>query len=100
MPNNKIGLIIKREYITRVRKKSFIIMTILGPLIMGGLIAGVAFLSGVDNEVRRIVVVDETGLFDNKFKNDENTTFLYQKEQVSVLRQQSKEQGYFGVLFI
>src|SRR5262245_59741135 len=97
---SKIGLIIKREYITRVRKKSFIIMTILGPLIMGGLIAGVAFLSAVDNEQRRIVVVDETGLFDQKFKNDENTTFLYLKEPVNVLREKSKEAGYFGVLLI
>ncbi len=35
----KISLIIKREYLTRIRKKSFIIMTILGPLLMGGLVA-------------------------------------------------------------
>jgi ABC-2 type transport system permease protein len=56
---SKIALIIRREYVTRVRKKSFIIMTILGPLLMGGMIAAVAFLSAVDNEKRRIVVVDE-----------------------------------------
>ena len=35
---NKIGLIIKREYLTRVRKRSFLIMTFLGPILMSGLI--------------------------------------------------------------
>ena len=37
---SKIGLIIKREYTTRIRKKSFIIMTILGPLLFAGLLFG------------------------------------------------------------
>ena len=97
---NKISLIIKREYITRVRKKSFIIMTILGPLLMGGMIAGVAFLSAVDNEHRKIVVVDETHLFNQKFKNDENTTFIYLDGPVDSLRSRSKEEGYFGILLI
>jgi len=97
---SKIALIIRREYVTRVRKKSFIIMTILGPLLMGGMIAGVAFLSAVDNEQRRIVVVDETHLFHEKFKNDENTTFLYLDAPVDSLRSRSKEEGYFGILLI
>ena len=34
---NKIGLIIRREYITRVRKRSFIIMAILGPILFASL---------------------------------------------------------------
>jgi len=97
---SKIALIIRREYVTRVRKKSFIIMTILGPLLMGAMIAGVAFLSAVDNEQRRIVVVDESHLFSQKFKNDENTTFLYLDGPVDSLRSRSKKEGYFGILLI
>ena len=42
---SKIPLIIQREYVSRVKKKSFIIMTILGPLLMGGLIAFFIYLS-------------------------------------------------------
>ena len=37
---NKIGLIIRREYLTRVRKKSFILMTLLGPFLIAGLMMG------------------------------------------------------------
>lgn len=97
---NKISLIIKREYLTRVRKKSFIIMTILGPLLMGGMIGLVALFSTVDNEKRKIVVVDDTHLFTGKFKSDENTTFIYQDASVDSLRAISAEEGYFGVLHI
>jgi ABC-2 type transport system permease protein len=97
---NKIALIIRREYVTRVRKKSFIIMTILGPLVMGGLIAGVVFLSSVDKEQRTIAVVDQTGLFGQLFKNDESTTFLYPTAPFDSLRRQSREKGYFGILLI
>ena len=47
---SKVGLIIRREYVSRVRKKSFIIMTILGPLLMGGIFASVFLLDKVDDE--------------------------------------------------
>ena len=42
---NKIFLIIKREYLVRVKKKSFIIMTILAPLLMAALIVAPVFLA-------------------------------------------------------
>lgn len=42
---NKTSLIIQREYLTRVKKKSFIIMTLLGPLLMGGFIAFYIYLA-------------------------------------------------------
>ena len=47
---NKIGLIISREYITRVRKKSFLIMSLLGPLLIIGFIWLTAFLNKNDKE--------------------------------------------------
>lgn len=60
---NIILLIIQREYLTRVKKKSFIVMTILGPLLMGGLIAGFAYLSmNQGDSISMIRVVDETGV--------------------------------------
>ena len=48
---NKISVIIKREYVTRVRKKSFIIMTILAPLLMAAII--IVPHSGTDDEPER-----------------------------------------------
>ena len=47
---NKIGLIISREYITRVRKKSFIIMSLLGPLLIIGFVWLTTFLTKNDKE--------------------------------------------------
>lgn len=97
---SKVGLIIKREYVTRVRKKSFIIMTILGPLLFAGIFASVFLLNKVDSERHTIVVVDNSGLFTGKFKSDEKLSFIYQQENVDSLRSKSKDLGWFGVLFI
>lgn len=62
---NKTKFIIKREYISRVKKKSFILMTIIGPLLFAGLIAAPVWLASLeDSEVKRIAVVDSSGVFD------------------------------------
>lgn len=66
---NKIGLIISREYVTRVRKKSFIIMSLLGPLLIVGFILLTAFLTKSDKENYEILVVDESHLFDSILRN-------------------------------
>lgn len=52
----KIGLVIAREYWTRVRKKSFIIMTFLGPVLFGGLMLG-AVLIGIHDDEKHLVRV-------------------------------------------
>jgi len=59
---NHLPLIIKREYLTKVRNKSFIIMTFLSPLIFVGIFALVAYLSSLNSDtVRKISVLDESG---------------------------------------
>ena len=73
---NKIKIIIKREYLTRVRKKSFIVMTILGPILICALWL-IPFLLQQTGETRaEIMVIDRTAeqlndqtlsLFKNKF---------------------------------
>ena len=68
---NKIGLIISREYITRVRKKSFIIMSLLGPLLIIGFIWLTAFLNKNDKENYEILVVDESHLSDSILRNSQ-----------------------------
>ncbi len=97
---SKIPLIIRREYLTRVRKKSFIIMTIVGPLLIGAIFSSVFLLNKVDNEKHTIAVVDQSHLFEGKFKNNDRLTFIYMNGRVDSARAKSKEAGYFGVLFI
>ncbi|MDT0557295.1 ABC transporter permease [Ichthyenterobacterium sp. W332] len=73
---NHLPLIIKREYLTKVKNKSFIIMTILSPLIMIALITVVAYLSQLNNNKKRTIsILDETGLVNEIFKNTENTSY-------------------------
>jgi len=57
---DKIWLIIQREYLTRVRKKSFLIMSLLAPLLLAGTTIGIAKLSG-SSEADVVAVRDESG---------------------------------------
>ena len=77
---NKILLIIKREYLSRVRKKSFIIMTILGPVLMAGLIlAPILLMDSSDEEKKEIWVCDENNLFESQFKDVDGTDYKFFK---------------------
>jgi hypothetical protein len=73
---NKIFLIIQREYLTRVRKRSFIVMTILGPILMAMLFILPVYLATRQDEKRQIQVIDETGWFSGKFEDTENYRFI------------------------
>ncbi|MCD4794947.1 MAG: ABC transporter permease [Bacteroidales bacterium] len=84
---NKIPLIIKREYLTRVKKKSFIIMTIVGPILMAALfIAPVWFATMDDDAVKVIEVYDKTGTYKDAFENSETITFQFIKEDNDSIR--------------
>ena len=57
---NKISVIIKREYVTRVRKKSFIIMTILAPILMAAIfILPTVFMMNQEGEHKKIAVIED-----------------------------------------
>ena len=90
---NKTLLIIQREFITRVRKKSFIIMTLLGPLLFAALIVGSSMIIGADDSKHHILIVDELGFFLEdevikyqlagidrpRFRNDDRISFEFRK---------------------
>lgn len=97
---NKILLIIQREYLTRVKKKSFIVMTILGPLLMVGLIVAQVWISTMPEEKQNIVVVDESQLFVNKMENSESQQFTYSKNSLSTEQQQFYKSEYNMILYI
>ena len=73
---NKILLIIKREYLTRVKKKSFVIMTILGPILMASVFIIPVYIAQLKGEIKKIGIIDETSLFYDKFENTENIQFI------------------------
>ena len=67
----KIGLIIQREFSTRVRKKSFIILTILGPILLAAIMFLPAYLASLPTDERIITVLDESILLDFEKGKDE-----------------------------
>lgn len=99
---NHLSLIIKREYLTKIKNKSFIIMTFLSPLIMIALISIVAYLSQLNNDKKRTIsILDESGLFSEIFKNTGNTTYNYiSNSTVREAKAFVKEKEQYGLLYI
>ena len=100
---DKLKLIIKREFIAKVRNKTFIIMTFLSPLLMVGFIALVAFLtkSGLEKQ-KTIAFVDESQLFaEEQLVSTSSISFI---DLTSIGLDNAKtiteENEYFGLLFI
>src|SRR5690554_4521232 len=96
-----LKLIIAREYNSRVRNKSFLIMTILSPIIFAGLIFLVAYLSSLNRGVRTIAVLDQSELFVNALEGTNKLQFTF-LEGVSVeeAKAMSNSGEYYGLLYI
>ena len=99
---NKIGLIIKREYLTRVKKRSFIIMTFLGPLLMAAIyIIPILLALRGDSEKRTIAIVDQSHWFEQQFIDSERQTYVkLQDISLDSTKQLVKEGKYDIALFI
>lgn len=99
---NKSILILKREYLTRVKKKSFIIMTLLVPLMMAALTVLPTYLAMMDDkEERTIAVYDPTGLILNRLESNQFTKYHYIPEQeFQDLSKNFKSGKYYAVLHI
>jgi ABC-2 type transport system permease protein len=80
---SKISLIIGREYFTRVRKKSFIIMTLLAPILLAGFLVLAIWLSVGNTTLQKVLVVDGIGLTDKLFKDNDKTLFSYTDKAIS-----------------
>ncbi|WP_298894240.1 ABC transporter permease [uncultured Psychroserpens sp.] len=100
---NHLPLIIKREYLTKVKNRSFIIMTFVSPLIMVALIAVVAYLSQLNNDKdRTISVLDETGILSDVFENTDHTKYimLTADTNLETAKELVKSKEDFGLLYI
>ncbi|MDX9891961.1 MAG: ABC transporter permease [Bacteroidales bacterium] len=97
---NKIGLIISREYLTRVSKKSFIIMTILAPILLAALIVVPVIVANQTQKSMKVMVVDENDFFINRFSDNAKTTFSYRSGEIEVIKKEALESGFDAVLHI
>jgi ABC-2 type transport system permease protein len=96
----KIWLIIQREYLTRVKKRSFVIMTFLGPLLMASVWIVPLLLATRSEGVKTIEVLDETGLFYEEFKETTDTKFLYITDDLQTAKEKLAKSEDFGILYI
>jgi len=100
---NKISLIIRREYVTRVRKKSFIIMTLLTPFLFALIfIIPMLVMSNEDKNFKKIAVIEEgSDLFTNVIPDTKDTDFEYLPGvRLDDIKNNFSEMGYYGVLYI
>jgi ABC-2 type transport system permease protein len=92
---SKIGIVIQREYSTRVKKKSFIVLTILMPFLCVGLVAGIVFLSTISaDKAKVIVVIDEPGEYFPVLKNTDQFQFIAAEKGFEDFRKNSDESVY------
>jgi ABC-2 type transport system permease protein len=94
---NKVLLIVTREYLTRVRKKTFILSTILTPLLFVGLIAAVTIISVKNVDKERVAVIDKSGFFKDYLENARAITFDF---PAAVDSTNYKAKGYTAVLYV
>ena len=100
-----ISLIIKREFIAKVRNKSFIVMTFLSPLLFVGIAAFVGYLSSMKADTKRIAIHDESGLFVKEFTSQNSKKGEYKYLDLSMidlkfLKDSITKESYEGLLSI
>ncbi|NHM06306.1 ABC transporter permease [Flavobacterium sp. CYK-4] len=96
-----LNLIIKREFMAKVRNKSFIVMTFLSPLLFVGIAVFVGYLSSLKADVKQIAIHDETGIFANEFKNSDEYHYLNLSQVgLKTLKDSLVMESYEGVLYI
>lgn len=99
----KMQLIIAREFMERVRKKSFIIATLLTPLFTIGLmVAPTLFMLYGTSDQKQVVVVDRSGLVAERLSNTAEVMFVDQSQlsKREACRIYGEDSGLFGVLYI
>ena len=97
----QIFLVLKREYLTRVKKKSFLIATILTPLLFPAIIFGIAYIATRDggNEDKEVLILDESGLFADAFAGSDYD-FQFTSGSLDDAKAKFQEDGAYGLIHI
>lgn len=102
---NNLSTIIKREYLTRVKKRSFLILTFLAPIFLAALMVAPTILMIKSEEMeskKAIAVLDESGIFEGQIESTDANTFIYQdiNENIDSLKKLVFEGIYDAALYI
>lgn len=98
-----LRIIIEREYLNKIRNKSFIIMTFVSPLIVVAFALIIGFLTDVNSKsnAKDILILDESGLFGTTFSDTETIHYEYLKDKtLQEARAEVLETNKYGLLYI
>ena len=99
---NKLPLIIKREYLAKVRNKSFVIMTFLSPILMVAMVVLIAYLTKInDSEKRIIALLNESDYYAQEFLMSEGISYVHFNDiSLETAKDSAAQVGYYGLLYI
>ncbi len=101
MKSNKTALIISREYFTRVKKKSFLLTTILVPVVMLAFYAIIIAISiKGSSEKNKVAVLDEAGLLADSMQQKNTEVVFIKNETENSFVKKYRQQGYDAFLYI
>lgn len=94
---NKIWLIIKREYLTRVRNRTFILSTFLTPLLFAGVIGIIVFITIKNTDKEKVAIIDNSGIFKNT--TDSIKSIKLELNPANIDTASFEKAGYTAILF-
>lgn len=100
---HKIWLICKREYVSRVMKKSFLLMTLLSPLLIVvfyGIIFYFSFNKDISDAQKTILVNDATGIFENRLESTNSIVFHYKSIELDAAKSELNSKKQYAILSI
>jgi ABC-2 type transport system permease protein len=97
---NKLGLIITREYLSRVRKKSFLLMTLIGPLLFLAMTVVPVWMSANTEQEHVIEVLDQSNFFDQRFTDAPGLRFAYFHGNLELTKMNFMQHEHDALLYI
>ncbi|WP_432712928.1 ABC transporter permease, partial [Pedobacter sp.] len=99
---NKVLLIIQREYMSRVKKKSFIVMTLLTPLLIAGFYGMMFYFTyrGMEGSQNKIAVISENKSLTEKLPAKKNRTYVYVNQPLKEMKASLGKSGYDYILYL
>lgn len=95
-----IFLVLKREYLVRVKKKSFIVMTILTPILMSSIWLLPVYLATKNTDQKKVQVIDDSDRFGNVFKTTDELAFSVSDQSIETAKKNFKKSGFDVLVYI
>lgn len=97
---SKLGLIIKREILVKLKNKTFLIMTLLTPILIVGGMGLMIYLAKSDKTEQKVLVLDQTYLFVKTLKGNDYISFVFSDDSLPAAQTKLHKTDYTSILYI